>query len=117
MEERRASPRIRVYHPVRLHRPSTPQAVETLTKDLSVGGLRCISPELFPVSSELSIELVLSNGEEPFTVRGQTRWFRMIPNSDQFYVGISFLELSPQNKRRLSVYLERLAGKSTQAFV
>lgn len=117
MSERRANPRIRIYHPVRLHRPGVPQTVETLTKDLSVGGLRCISATLFPVSTDIQVELVLMNGEEPLTARGQTRWFRMIANSDQFDIGISLLDLSPQNKRRLSAYLDNLAKKSAPAFV
>ena len=117
MNERRANPRIRTYHPLRLHRPGVPQMVETLTKDVSAGGIRCLSSTLFPVSTEVQVELVLMNGEEPLTARGQTRWFRMIANSDQFDIGISFLYFSPQNERRLSVYLDLLSKRSAQALV
>lgn len=117
MSERRANPRLRAYHPVRLHRPGVSQVVETLTKDMSAGGIRCLSSTLFPVSTEFQVELVLMNGEELLTARGQTRWFRMIANSDQFDIGISFLDLSPQNKRRLSAYLDLLAKRSAPALV
>jgi len=108
-EERRSDPRIRAYRPVRLQQPSTPLVVETLTKDLGLGGMRCISPSLFPVSSELNVELVLSRGEEPFTVRGKTMWFRTIPQSEQFDIGIVFLEVPAEKKRRLSSYLDRIS--------
>ena len=111
-EERRSAPRIRAYRPVRLHNPSTPQVIETLTKDLSIGGLRCVSPTLLPVSTELNLELVLSTGDEPLTMRGRMAWFQVLPQSEQFDLGISFLDLAPRTKRRLSAYLERLSSQS-----
>ena len=86
--------------------------IETLTKDLSIGGLRCVSPTLLPVSTELNLELVLSTGDEPLTVRGRTVWFQILPQSEQFDLGISFLDLPPITKRRLSVYIERLSSQA-----
>ena len=109
LPERRVAPRYRTYRPIRLQKPGIPRVVETITKDLSEGGLRCISQTVFPVSTELQIELLVTTGDEPFTAKGQTAWFRIIPNSDQFDVGIMFLEISPQNKRLLSICLDRLA--------
>lgn len=117
VEERRSTPRFRAYHPVRLHGPSTPQVVETLTKDLSLSGLRCLSPTLFPVSTEIGLEVVLSTGDEPLTVRGRTVWFQTISQSEQFDLGISFLDFPPQNKRRLSAYLDRLSRQSASASI
>ena len=114
-EERRSTPRYHLYSPVRLQRPGTPQVIETLTKDLGVGGLRCISPSVFPVSTELNVEMMLSNGEGPIQARGRTAWFRMVPHSEQFDVGISFIDMPPQDKRRLSGYIERLSLHTTHA--
>ena len=111
-QDRRSTPRVRAYRPIRLQKPATPEVVETLTKDLGVGGLRCVSPTLFPVASELSLELVLSTGDEPLSVRGRTVWFQILPQGEQFDVGIAFLDMAPQTKRRLSVYLERLSRQS-----
>ena len=112
VQERRKSPRTRAYRPVRLHHPGFPRVVETLTKDLAVGGLCSLSPTVFPVSTELRIELMLSEGHEPISVRGRAAWFRTIPNSDQFDVGISFLDLSEFDKRRLSVYLDKISRQT-----
>ena len=113
MDERRSVSRIRADRPVRLYHLGTNQVVETLTKDLAPGGMRCLSSTLFPVSTELNLELVFSDGEEPFMVRGRTVWFRTIPQSEQFDLGIAFLDIPPANKRRLSVYLDRLAAHSS----
>ena len=109
VQERRKSPRIRAYLPMRLHRPDLHQAVETLTKDLSLDGVRYVSPMLSPVSTELKLELVLSTGREQLETRVKTAWFRTLPESEQFECGVSFVELSDENKRRLSVYLDHLS--------
>ena len=106
--ERRHNARIRAYRPVRLQPPWAPRLTETLTKDLSVGGLRCISSEPYPVTTEMNLELVLSTGNEALPMRGKLAWFCMIPHSDQFELGFTFLDLPPQTKRRLSAYLDRL---------
>ena len=97
---------------MRLHRASGPQVVETLTKDLTANGLRCLSPVLIPVGSEIGVELVLSSGNEPVSCRGRAVWFRTIPASEQFEIGIEFGEESDAIKRRLSGYLDRIASKA-----
>ena len=106
-QERRSAPRIRTYHPVRIFRPGNVKPIETLTKDLGSGGFRCISSDVFPVSTELNVELVLSTGEELLSARGRTAWFQMIPKCDQFDIGITFVDLSPHHRQHLLTYLER----------
>lgn len=107
--DRRRAPRVRVYHPVRVHRLTPTQLVETLTKDLSLGGIRCISTLPFPIGSELQLELMLFAGEEPLTVGGRTVWFQFVPSGEQYELGIAFDAMPPQDKRRLSIYFDNLA--------
>lgn len=97
-----------------MHQPSSPKVIETLTKNVSVRGFCCVSPVLLPVSSLVSVDLLLSAGEGPFSINGRSVWFRVIPHSDQFEIGISFEDLSEQNKQRLSVYLETCSSKASQ---
>ncbi len=86
--------------------------VETLTKDLSLTGMRCLSSTICPVSSDVSLELILGNGQEPLALRGRTVWFQTIPEGDQFDIGIAFFDVSPHNKRRLSMYIDRLSPQT-----
>jgi len=109
-EERRRTSRVRAYLPLRLYHAAPMRSIETLTKDLSPEGVRCLSPISFPVSTEFSLEVGLSPGNEPVTVRGRLAWFRTLPFTEQFDLGIAFTEIPPQNKRRLSTYLERLTA-------
>lgn len=112
LEERRRSPRHRAYLPVRVRQQGGPQVIETLTRDLSEGGLRCLSQLITPVGSELSLELMLSTGSEPLTLHGRSAWFRTLPDSEQFDLGIAFIDLSPQDQRRLATYLHLLSSQT-----
>ena len=114
-EERRAASRVQLYLPVRVAKAGHAQPIETLTKDLGIGGLRCLSPTVLPVTTPVDVELVLSGGQDAVTIRGRTAWFRTIPESEQFEVGISFLEMSPQIKRRLSMYLDRFVHSAVSS--
>jgi hypothetical protein len=107
--EQRHGQRVRAYLPVSLQPRDNPRALQTLTKDVSVEGLRCLSPMPVPVSTELRVQLTLGVGNEPLLLRGRTQWFRSLPYSEQFELGLTFLEVSPETVRRLSTYLDHLA--------
>lgn len=105
--DRRTKPRHRAYRPVRLRQPGGVPFVETLTKDLAEGGLRCLTTVPVPVSTPLAMEIALSS-DGPLEVRGRTAWLRLIPHSEQFELGVIFEDVSPKNQRRLSACLDRL---------
>jgi len=96
-----------VYLPVRLTQLKPTHSLETLTKDLSLEGVRCVSPTSLPVATQVSVELGLSPGTEPITLLGRMAWFRNLPYSEQFDLGITFTEINSQTKRRLSTYIDR----------
>ena len=83
--------------------------IETLTKDLSVGGLKCLSPTAKPIGTSLMLELELGPGEPPVDLRGRVAWFQDLPDSDQFYLGLVFDELDDRIRQRLSRYLDRIS--------
>ena len=109
--EKRAAPRIRAYRPIRIHQSGNSRVIETLTKDISEGGLCCLSPVALPVSFPITLEVVLSSGQEPLMIQGKAAWFRSISQSEQFDLGISFAEVPQPQQRRLSTYLDHLTKK------
>ena len=113
-EERRKAQRTRTYRPVRLRIPGTLHVIETLTRDLTADGMRCLSPSVVPVDTDVEIELKVAAGEE-LVFRGQAVWFRTIPESEQFDLGISFHDIPTRDKRRLSACLDRLSRHLTPA--
>jgi hypothetical protein len=108
LPERRRAIRHRAYRPVRLQVGGEGQAIETLTKDLSTEGLRCVCPRPVPVASPVAVELMLGSGHEPVLLRGQAMWFQSISDSEQFELGLRFTEVSDQTRRRLSMFFDSL---------
>ncbi|MBI4322735.1 MAG: PilZ domain-containing protein [Candidatus Omnitrophica bacterium] len=109
--ERRRAPRVGCVLPVQLYAHDDPKVIETLTKDLSTSGLRCLSPVVKGAASPVSLEMTLGQGERPLSLRAKIVWFERVPHGNQFYLGLAFQNLSDQDTRRLSRYLERLASK------
>ena len=109
--EQRAHQRFRTYRPVRIMPAHRHHPLEILTKDLSLGGARCVSPTLVPVGSKVHAELLLAAGEPPVRAEGQIAWFRTIPESEQFELGIAFERLSDRDRQRLSSCLNRLSHR------
>lgn len=107
--ERRKHPHIRVYLPAKLHPKGNHTPLHTLTKDLSLGGLRCLSLKAIPVSMELQIELTVPNNSEVFQLHGRVAWFRSLPESDQYDLGISFSDLPEKTGQHLSAYLDKIS--------
>lgn len=107
--ERRRAPRIACYVPVRLFQDDPLHVLETLTKDLGDGGLRCVSPVFKPVSTPIVLELMLGGGEQPVSVHGHIAWFKPIPNSEQFNLGVSFDSVSEHDTKLLSGYINKIS--------
>ncbi len=109
LANQRRSSRINCLLPLRLTIPGTRQVTETLTKDLSLHGLRCLSPMGHPVSTRVMLELSLGTHHEPLTAQGRISWLQVLPNSEQFHLGVEFVGLSTYDTRQLSVYLAKIS--------
>lgn len=115
ISERRHHPRIACHLPVKLHWQDGPRAIETLTKDVSLGGVRCLSPLPRPVSAPVSIELTLGTSHEPIVARAAVSWFQSIPASEQFYLGIAFVRIEDHDSQFLSSYLTKISHQLTSS--
>ena len=71
-----------------------------------MGGVRCLSAALAPVGTEVTVELTLPTSDDVLVVSGRTVWFQILPESEQFDIGIAFRSMPEQTKRLLSTYLE-----------
>jgi len=114
-QEHRRSARVDCLLPVRLYPRGEPKVIETLTKDLGAGGLRVVSPVLTPVTTRLSVELILGRGEAPLSLNAHVIWFQAIDQSEQFYLGLAFQGLSGQDSERLSRYLDLVSSQPSPA--
>ncbi|HEX9780113.1 MAG TPA: PilZ domain-containing protein [bacterium] len=112
--ERRQTARIRTHLPVRLSDSRTQQVMQTLTKDLGTGGLRCISQSAVAIDTPFTVEVTVPGRGEIVKLRGRTAWLGTIPYSGQYELGIQFLEQTELTSRLLSAYIERFLPESYQ---
>jgi len=110
-QERRRFPRISSHLPVQLFPRQSSKIIQTLTNDVSVNGLRCVSPVPLPTTSPCLVELLLGTGQEPVYLEASVIWSKPIPNSEQYHLGFSFDATMDVYTSRLSTYLEKASGQ------
>ena len=92
-----------------------PPDLKLETIDVAVGGLRCASNVLLEDGTKLRVTLELVGGElrEPEMIVGDVRVLRCTwrpdqPTNRRYEVALSFVQMSPQEKKRLQRYLSSL---------
>lgn len=111
-EDRRKSQRITTYLPVRLRLERSGRYLETLAKDVSMGGVRCLVQALPEIDESVMIEVPLYKEVLPIQVQARVAWVRPVTEA-QCMVGVSFDRLTPPDSQALATYLESLSALAT----
>lgn len=75
----------------------------SVTKDISVGGLRFVVDKYISPSTYLMLEFnLLSKIINPI---GRVKWLQPLPHSNRYQMGLEFIELEPESKNFLSDYI------------
>ncbi|MBU1087958.1 MAG: PilZ domain-containing protein [Candidatus Omnitrophica bacterium] len=101
VSERRKFVRVYSDFPVQLRymKPNAPiQVHNSLSQDLSEGGMQLSSFYFYPVHSKMMVELFLNKDVAPIKTVGKVVWVEQLPYQDIFKVGIKFSELSDFNQ-------------------
>ena len=91
--------------------------LNALTQDVSLGGARILTNELFTVGSSLKMTLFLSRTRQIIRVQAEVRWSRMV-EPGLFEMGVEFQHSIPLSLMALINHLygkERRVGASIQA--
>jgi len=104
--ERRQSKRLKVNLPVSFEHLGTPHVfAETMTKDISVSGLRMNVDGFSLPKTNLLVKLRFPEVNRIVEANAQIVWSQRFPHSDQYQAGLQFSELSPVSKRWLEEYI------------
>jgi len=77
------------------------QIHNTLSKDISEGGLQLSSFYFYPVNSRILMEVYLSGDSEPVKTVGKVVWVEQLPYQDRYKVGIEFSDLDEEGRGHL----------------
>ena len=105
-EERRRFKRLKVNLPVNFEYLGSPRAFgESLTKDISLTGLRMNMDIFFPPNSGFLIKLRFPEVSRVLEGKARIVWSHRISYSDQYQAGLEFSEISPVFKKWLEEYI------------
>jgi Tfp pilus assembly protein PilZ len=60
------------------------------TGDISLGGARIFTKELFNVGSHIKIQIELTGADELITLEGEVKWLNVKKDEDLFELGVEF---------------------------
>jgi|TARA_B100000315_G_C14410802_1_gene510885 c-di-GMP-binding flagellar brake protein YcgR len=104
MMERRKTPRTSVSFPVECNILPERSYFYTVTKDLSVGGVRIISNKF--ISKDNVLKLNINFIDKVISMKAKVSWCNENRASDRYLAGLEFLEIGKEPQRYISSCLE-----------
>ena len=98
-------------------RPPKNQLEQSVTVDLSVGGLCVYSDVLYPIGAQIFCAVTLPGHAEPVEALGTTVWFSKVDQETHGYkLGIEFTTIAPKSTAALQALFEHPpAGQAVRA--
>lgn len=109
VKERRRFPRINVRLPLQFKDVQRPIETYsgTLTKDISEGGVRFISGEFLSIFTRLLLEVSVPSFSRPIKAISKVAWIQKIPRSNQYNVGVKFMDVTEEDKKQLASFVSK----------
>ena len=110
MDERRKHKRLDSALAVRYRnlRRNDSQIAESLSKNISEGGVCFNSNEFISLACRLIVEISLPTAPKPVKAISKVAWIRKLPSSDQYQIGNHFLEITREDKDRISGFINQV---------
>ncbi|MBD3426870.1 MAG: hypothetical protein GF409_06525 [Candidatus Omnitrophica bacterium] len=109
--EKRKYPRVSTHIPVRYRKLGEPEGqmrTNTITKNISEGGIRFGAPEFISRACRLVLELDIPMINKPVKAISKVAWIRKDGERADYEVGNQFLEISRKDKELVSEYVSSL---------
>jgi c-di-GMP-binding flagellar brake protein YcgR len=104
--EKRRSKRLKTSLPVTFQHVGTSKRYgETVTKDISVTGLRMNIDSFFPPNSNFVIKMRFPEVNKIIEVLARVVWSQTTLHSNQYQAGMEFTEINPIFKKWLEEYI------------
>lgn len=104
-DEKRRYPRFNTHLPIRFQLKESPSKFGyTLSRDISEGGMRLILNEFIRPKTEVLLETILLG--RIFNPITKVVWAQRISHSDNYQLGLEFLEMDGLERRKLKEYIE-----------
>jgi c-di-GMP-binding flagellar brake protein YcgR len=115
MKERRRDPRIKEENRITLNviangsAQGPKEVYHSLTRDLSLGGIRVMTDAPLAVDSRVKVELTLAKSRKRIQAVARVCWVRELFGKDVFDMGLEFVEIDPEAELAL---IDHVYGKA-----
>jgi len=115
VKERRRFPRINARLPIQFKDIQRPieTYTGTLTKDVSESGARFISSDFLSIFTRLLLEVTVPAFSRPVKAISKVAWIQKIPRSNQYSVGVQFMDMTEEDKKHLSSFISKSPAPKT----
>jgi c-di-GMP-binding flagellar brake protein YcgR len=104
LKEKRHSSRINFRNPLHFQILDTKEIGDTVTDNISLGGIGFISQKFLAPENAILLECNLFS--RFFKTIGRIAWSSSLPHSDRYRVGVEFQKLEPKARKDLTDYME-----------
>ena len=106
MAENRKFPRAGISFPIECRPLPEKNYFYTVSKDLSLGGVKIISNQFLPKNDTLKVSINLI--DKVLDLKAKVAWCNQERMSDRYSAGLEFVETSEQSKEKLISFLNRI---------
>jgi len=110
-EDKRKHPRVTTHIPLKYRKLGTSESESrngTISRNLSEGGVRFVSPDFIPRACRLILELDMPMFTKPIKAISKIAWIRKTSSGNDYEMGNQFLEISKKDKELVSQYVSSL---------
>lgn len=112
--DQRRFPRAKYQCTVKLTQAGSTSSSAAVTENIGLGGVCILLEKGLDIFSPVELELALSDGKSPLTVKGTIVWVvrrRELKKGPCFDTGVEFSELSPEDKARVEAEISKASRK------
>ncbi len=109
MSDKRNFPRVDVSFPVECKPLPERNYFYTVSKNLSLGGVRIISNRFLPKDNLLKVNINLI--DSVLGLKAKVAWCNQDRLSERFSTGLEFVDASESSKKKLFTFLNRVFGQ------
>ena len=113
VDEKRKFKRVKTHIPVKyrkLREGAGSVGFGSLSRDLSQGGVQFRVEEFISMACGLIVEVDIPMLTRPVKAISKVAWIRKVASGDDYEIGNQFLEISKEDKKHVSEYIEQLVS-------
>ena len=82
---------------------------ESLTRNVSEGGVCFNSGEFISLACRMIVEITLPTTPKPIKAISKVAWIRKLPMGDQYQIGNQFLEITKDDRERITQFVSQVS--------